>query len=221
MTREPAPVHRFPWRTTAAIVGIVLAASVLAGALLARTRVDAPSAPAASPGTAMTATPTALASVVPLPRDADRQLTVLLNVRDDTRSVMSSTLLGIGGPSGSLSELALPPDLLLPTTPPMRLEQTTDPTGTQTAQRPLEALLGVHVDAILDLDRLAWGGLVDLAKADTGSRPVDTAVAIPLLLDRVLAGLPRDPGDAAEVLTGLGSMARTTVPNEEIGRAHV
>ena len=103
MTQQ-APVHRFPWRTTAVVVGIVVAASVLAGLLLARTRVDAP-----PPAVAPTVTPVATTSVEPLPVNADRQLTLLLNVRDDARAVMSSTLLGVGGPTGSLKAIHVRP----------------------------------------------------------------------------------------------------------------
>jgi hypothetical protein len=206
-----APTHRFPWRTTGVIVIVVVAASVIAGLLLSRTRVAAP-----VPAATASATPAVAATQEPLMLDPDRQATLLVNVRDDDRKVMTSVLIGVGGSTDFTAELTLPPDLLLPTDPPLRLEDTTDPTGAQTAKVPLETLLGVRVDAILDLDRLAWGGMVDLAQADLGSRPTDTSVAIPLLLDRVLAGLPHTGTEIAEVLTGLGSMARTTVPNQDM-----
>jgi len=53
----------------------------------------------------------------------------------------------------------------------------------------------------------------------TGSaRGLDAAenpAAFPLVVDRVLKGLPYDEETVGELLTGLGSMARTTVTNED------
>ena len=53
----------------------------------------------------------------------------------------------------------------------------------------------------------------------TGSRVDVTAAENPgsfaLVLDRVLKGLPYEPETVGELLTGLGSMARTTVTNED------
>jgi hypothetical protein len=97
----------------------------------------------------------------------------------------------------------------------MRLEQVDDPTGARTPEQPIETLLGVQVDVIVDLDRLAWAGLIDA----TGSRVDLSAAEDPgsfgLVLDRVLKGLPYDEETVGELLTGLGSMARTTVTNED------
>lgn len=199
--------HPFPWRITALVAVIVLAGSAVAGLLLSRDQVAtvAPPSPSATPsGTATT--PTLPAS----------QLTLLLIVRDDARSAVSSLLIGAGSGQETVSELLLPRDLLLPTVPPRRLAGIDDPTGAQSAEEPLETLLGVRVDAVLDLDRLAWAGLIDA----TGSR-VDTEAAeepgsFGLVVDRVLKGLPYEPEIVGELLTGLGSMARTTVTNEEV-----
>ena len=150
-----------------------------------------------------------------LPPADQRQVTFLLTVRDDDRSVVSAVLVGVGGDTGFVAQLVLPPDLLLPTTPPLRLADADDPTGAQTAEEPLETLLGVQVDAIIDLDRLAWGGLVDAigprVDAEAAARP-ESFVDV---LDDVLAGLPYEAETAGQLLTGLGSMARTTVTNED------
>jgi hypothetical protein len=203
------PQHRFPWRITAVVVVVVVAASVLAGVLLSRDRVVTSTPPAA------TASASSTAAATPIPLVDQRQVTLLLTVRDEERSAVSTVLIGVGGDTGFVAELMLPRDLLLPTVPPMRLEQVDDPTGARTPEQPLETLLGVQVDVIVDLDRLAWAGLIDA----TGSR-VDLSAAedpgsFALVLDRVLKGLPYDDETVGELLTGLGSMARLTVTNED------
>lgn len=199
--------HPFPWRVTAVAAALVVAASVLAGVLLTRGQVTTTD-PTPSP------TPTATSTVAAI-AEQGRQVTVLLVVRDDDRRAVSTMLIGVGGGSDTVSELLLPRDLLLPTVPPRRLSAIDDPTGAQDAEQPLETLLGVEVDAVIDLDRLAWAGLIDA----TGSR-VDISAAedpgsFPLVVDRVLKGLPYEPETVGELLTGLGSMARTTVTNED------
>jgi hypothetical protein len=199
--------HGFPWRTTALIVAVVVAASVLAGFLLSRDRVEStPPAPAS---------PSATSAPSQLPLEDQRQVTLLLTVRDADRVAVSTVLLGVGGDTGFVAELMLPRDLLLPTVPPVRLEQVTDPTGAQTADQPLETLLGVQVDAMLDLDRLAWTGLIDATGAPVTPDAAERPGSFPLILDRVLERLPPDRGKVGELLTGLGSMARTTVTNED------
>ena len=199
--------HPFPWRVTAVAAALVVAASVVAGVLLTREQVTTTDPlPSATPSA--TSTVTALAT-------QGRQVTVLLIVRDADRRAVSTMLIGVGGDAGTVSELLLPRDLLRPTVPPRRLSSIDDPTGAQDAEQPLETMLGVEVDAVIDLDRLAWAGLIDA----TGSR-VDIAAAenpgsFPLVVDRVLKGLPYEPETVGELLTGLGSMARTTVTNED------
>jgi hypothetical protein len=201
--------HRFPWRITVVIAAVVIVASVVAGVLLSRDRVETAEPPVATSSAEATA-PTA-----PVPLVDQRQVTLLLTVRDAQRAAVSTVLIGVGGNTGFVAELLLPRDLLLPTVPPMRLEQVDDPTGARTPEQPVETLLGVQVDVILDLDRLAWAGLIDA----TGSRVDVTAAESPasfaLVLDRVLKGLPYDEETVGELLTGLGSMARTTVTNED------
>jgi hypothetical protein len=201
------------------VVVIVVLASAITGLLLTRERVGTDQ-PVASPTATPPPTPTPVASARPTPASVlpladQRQVTFLLTVRDDDRAVVSAVLVGVGGDTGFVAQLVLPPDLLLPTTPPMRLAEADDPTGAQTAEEPLETLLGVQVDAIIDLDRLAWGGLVDAmggrVDAETAARPE----AFVDVLDDVLGGLPYDAQRVGQLLTGLGSMARTTVTNED------
>jgi hypothetical protein len=97
----------------------------------------------------------------------------------------------------------------------MRLQQVTDPTGSQSAHQPLETLLGVQIDALVDLDRLGWAGLIDATGSRVDVTAAESAGAFPLVLDRVLVGLPVKESTIGELLTGLGSMARTTVTNED------
>lgn len=202
------PPHRFPWRVTALVVLIVAVASVIAGLLLSRDRVGSAEPPAAQP------TPSAVTSS-PLPLEEQRQVTLLLTVRDDERVAVSSVLLGVGGGTDVVAELMLPRDLLLPTSPPMRLADVDDPTGPRTAEQPLETLLGVQVDATVDLDRLAWAGLIDATGSRVDLEAAEQPGAFGLVLDRVLKGLPYDEQTVGELLTGLGSMARLTVTNED------
>jgi hypothetical protein len=205
---EPHP-HRFPWRVTAVIVAFVALASVVAGVLLSRDRVETTTAPAATASASSTVAPT------PIPLVDQRQVTLLLTVRDQERAAVSTVLIGVGGDTGFVAELMLPRDLLLPTVPPMRLEQVDDPTGARTPELPIETLLGVQVDVIVDLDRLAWAGLIDATGSRVDAAAAENPAAFALVLDRVLKGLPYDDETVGELLTGLGSMARTTVTNED------
>lgn len=211
---DTAPHHTFPWRVTAIVVLVVVVASVAAGLLLMRDRVGSPT-PTPEPSAVPTAAPTVPATPA-LPFDSDRQLTLLLTVRDDDRQAVSTVLLATRGRTDAVSELMLPRDLLLPTAPPLRLKDATDPTGSQTAAEPLQTLLGVRVDAILDLDRLAWSGLIDATGVDDSTVQPNQGMAFGALLDRVLARLPEDPSPVGELLTGLGSMARTNITNEDM-----
>lgn len=201
--------HRFPWRITAVIVAVVVLASVVAGVLLSRDRVESADPPMA------TASPSSTVAPTPIPLVDQRQVTLLLTVRDAQRAAVSTVLIGVGGETGFVAELMLPRDLLLPTVPPMRLEEVDDPTGARTPEQPVETLLGVQVDVILDLDRLAWAGLIDATGSRVDAAAAENPAAFGLVLDRVLKGLPYDEETVGELLTGLGSMARTTVTNED------
>ncbi len=201
--------HRFPWRITAVIVAVVALASVVAGVLLSRDRV------ATTPPPTAAASASSTASATPVPLVDSRQVTLLLTVRDAERAAVSTVLIGVGGDTGFVAELMLPRDLLLPTVPPMRLEEVDDPTGSRTPEQPVETLLGVQVDVIVDLDRLAWAGLIDATGTRVDATASENPAAFALAVDRVLKGLPYDEGTVGELLTGLGSMARTTVTNED------
>lgn len=208
MSDEHAAAHRFPWRITAVVVLVVLAASVVIGVLLGRDRVGAGPVESTTPSVGTTASAFA----------DDQQFTALLTVRGADRHVVSAVLLGVADHATAVSELIVPRALLLPTVPAMRLSQVADLSGPGREMAALQTLLGVQIDAVIDLDRLAWTGLIDATRA-----PVDRALAqqpgsFALVVDRVLAGLPSDAGTASELLTGLGSMARTTVTNEDAGR---
>lgn len=203
--------HRFPWRTTAVVVIVVVLASVVAGVLLSRDRVETADAPVATASASASST----VAPTPIPLVDQRQVTLLLTVRDAARAAVSTVLVGVGGDTGFVAELMLPRDLLLPTVPPMRLEEVDDPTGSRTPEQPIETLLGVQVDVILDLDRLAWAGLIDATGSRVDATAAENPAAFPLVLDRVLKGLPYDEETVGELLTGLGSMARTTVTNED------
>jgi len=100
----------------------------------------------------------------------------------------------------------------------MRLGQVTRVGGlTQTAEA-VQSLLGVQVDVAVQLDRLAWRGLLDSAGGQVdpglGEQPGSFALAV----DPVLALLPADAARTSQVLLGLGSMARTSVTNEDAGQ---
>jgi hypothetical protein len=197
--------HRgFPWRTTAIVAGIVVVASVVSGVLFARDRVET-----VEPKDASIFTPAP--DLVPL--EKQRQVTVLMRVRDDEGVAVSNVLVGVGGGTGSVSLLLLPRDLLLPSVPPVKLVDADDPTGA--AEEPLQTLLGVQIDATMDLDRLGWAGLIDATGSRVARVPAEMPESFPLVVERALVGLDSDEQLIGQVLTGLGSMARLTVPNED------
>jgi len=201
--------HRFPWRVTLVVALVVVLASVIAALLLGQNRVGS--------GRPDAVQPTVLADrdLRTQPLDTSRQVTVLLTLRDDDRVAVSNALIGVDPGTGEVVELMLPRDLLLPTVPPQRLSEMEDPTRPQTAKVPLEMLLGVQIDALVDLDRLAWGGLVDATDSRVDADVAERPGSFGLVLDRVLARLPYEPETVEELLTGLGSMARTSVTNQD------
>ena len=202
------PQHHFPWRVTALVVAIVILATVIAGVILTRNSVEEVSSPPS-------ASASASQGPSPLPLDERRQLTLLLQVHDKGSGIASSVLIAAAGNTGFVSELLLPRDLLLPTSPPVRIKDTNGPRGPVSAQDPLQVLLGVQVDAAIDLDRLAWAGLIDAGGALADPDKGESASAFPLVLDRVLKGLPQDESAIGQLLTSLGSMAPTSVTNED------
>lgn len=196
----------FPWRLMALVAAMVVIASVVAGLLISRDRV-ATLAP--SDASIFTPAPNLL------PVEKQRQVTILLGVRDGQGRAMSNVLVGVGGDTGFVSELMLPRSLLLPTVPPVQLKDVTGLLGTVRAEEPLEVLLGVQVDATVELDRLAWAGLIDATGARVDLARAEDPGSFALVVDEVLRQLPGDDETVGQLLTGLGSMARTTVPNED------
>jgi len=198
--------HPFPWRVTALVAAIVIASTAVAGVFLARQGVQG-----APPEDASIFTP----APDLLPVEKQRQVTLLLQVRDKGKEVASNVLIGAGGDTGFVSELLLPRNLLLPTQPPVQLKDVDGPRGPVSAQGPLQVLLNVQIDATIELDRLAWAGLIDSTKALDNPRAGQTASSFPLVVSRVLAKLPADEETIGQLLTSLGSMAPTTVTNED------
>ena len=203
--------HPFPWRLMAIVATVVVLATALAGVVLERNSVDGGVPSAVAPTASASASP----GPRPLPADAGRQLTLLMQVRDEQGRAVSSVLLGVGGGTDAVSQLLLPRTLVLPTVPPMLLQDVDSPIGLVPAQEPIETLLGVNVDAVVDLERLAWIGLLDSLE---GAVDPDRALqpgSFPLVLRRLVQELPNRPEDMVQLLTSLGSMAQLSVTNED------
>jgi hypothetical protein len=199
-------VYPFPWRLMGLVALIVVAATIVGGIVLARNSVEDDPVVSTS----------ASASAVPgEPVEEHRQVTILLQVRDKDRKSVSNVLFGVGGETGFVSQLILPRNLLLPTSPPTQLQDVDGPTGPISAQGQIQTLLGVRVDAALEMDRLAWAGLLDSIGSVPGTQHAANPGSFPLVLNQVLAQLPKDEGAVGTLLTSLGSMARTTVTNED------
>lgn len=202
-------VYPFPWRLMAVVALIVVAATSVAGIVLSRNGVEEQAPTVAS---VFTPAPSLL------PVQERRQLTVLVQVHDKDGVAVSNALLGVGGDTDFVAELLLPRDLLLPTVPPVQLKDTEGPGGSARAQEPVQALLGVQVDATLALDRLAWIGLLDSLGDAVDLETAASPTSFPLVLDRVLAALPVSEKDVGQLLTSLGSLAQLTVTNEDASR---
>jgi hypothetical protein len=198
--------NHFPWRVTALVAVIVIATTAIAGFILARNGVDQ-----LAPTEASIFTP----APDRLPIEKKRQVTMLIQVRDKGTDIASNVLIGAGGDTGFVAELMLPRNLLLPTVPPVQLKDTNGPRGPVNAQGPLQVLLNVRIDASIELDRLAWAGLIDSTEALADPAIGEAASAFPLVLDKVLAKLPADEEALGQLLTSLGSLAPTTVTNED------
>jgi hypothetical protein len=204
---DPQDEHAypFPWRVMAVVAAVVVAATALIGVVISRTSVEE-----------VTLLPTAAPTAQPT--EASRQLTVLLQVRDEQGEAASTVLLGFGGGTETLVQLLLPRDLLLPTMPPTAVRDVDTPVGQVTAQDAVQVLLGVNVDAVIDMDRLAWTGLIDGLGGSVDNPYALDPGSFSLTVSRVLARLPRDERYLNQLLTSLGSMARISVPNEEAAR---
>jgi hypothetical protein len=98
---------------------------------------------------------------------------------------------------------------------PDSLPSCNGPRGPVSAQGPLQVLLGVQIDAAIELDRLAWAGLIDSGAALPDPERGEDASSFALVLDKVLSSLPPDEETIGQLLTSLGSMAPTSVTNED------
>lgn len=197
----------YPWRLMAAVAAIVFVITIGAGLIIGR--------PAGLP-----AVPSVVASsaapVTALPDGQQQQATILLQVRGGDRRVAASVLLGFGGTTPRVSALIIPTTLVLPTYPAKQLADVDGPSGPIGAREPLSALLGVRIDETIELDRLAWAGLIDaIGPSDLRDMSAEDVVG---RLSPVLSRLPASRQAVGQLLTSLGSMARTTLPNETTGR---
>lgn len=119
---------------------------------------------------------------VPSPSDsANRQPTLLFQIRDENSIAVNDTILAVGGPQDNGISLMVPQSLILdvPTGGPLPLGQVArlpDPSASADA---LRDLLGVRVDATFSLDRLAFAGLVDAVGGVTANVDTDVVTVKP------------------------------------------
>jgi hypothetical protein len=73
----------------------------------------------------------------------------------------------------------------------------------------------VQIDAAIELDRLAWAGLIDSTGALADPEQGERAAVFALVLDKVLKGLPAEEEALGQLLTSLGSLAPISVNNED------
>ena len=197
----------YPWRLMGAVAAIVFLITIGAGLIIGRPS-SLPSVPS------VVASPQSSES--PLPGPDQRQATILLQVRGADRRVAASVLLGFGGTTQRVSALIIPTTLVLPTFPAKQLADVDGPSGPVGAREPLSALLAVRIDETIELDRLAWAGLIDaMGPSDLRGMSANDVVGN---LRPVLSRLPASRQAVGQLLTSLGSMARTTLPNETTGR---
>lgn len=182
--------------------------------------------------------------------------TLLLQVVDDDGLAVANVLLGRRLDDRPAVALILPPTVVLPGAEPQPIQFTAASNDTLRARSGVQALLGVRVDASVELGRLALAALVDgsggipldvsepvfvrddLGRVTTtvrpGARVLDgvTAATYALavqpgetadarskrfrhVLDRIVSALPDDSDAMAQLVLSLGSLAQSTVTNEE------
>lgn len=100
------------------------------------------------------------------PDVAPAEATMLLQFRDGSGSAVGNLVLAGGD---QLSVLALPPTLLVPTPEPVPLSSTPGERDTLAARNGVSSLLGVRLDVVVSIDRLALTALVD----SVGGAPLD------------------------------------------------
>lgn len=182
--------------------------------------------------------------------------TLLLQVVDDDGVAVANVLLGRRLEGRPPVALILPPTVVLPGREPQPIQFTAASNDTLRARSGVQALLGVRVDASVELGRLALAALVDgsggiplevsepvfvrddlgrvTATVPPGARVLDgvTAATYALavqpgesadaratrfehVLERIVTALPDDPDAMAQLVLSLGSLAQSTVTNEE------
>ena len=197
----------YPWRLMGAVAAIVFVITIGAGLIIGR--------PSSLP-TVPSVVASSNVSDSALPGPDQRQATILLQVRGSDRRVAASVLLGFGGTTQRVAALIIPTTVVLPTFPAKQLADVDGPSGPVGAREPLSALLGVRIDETIELDRLAWAGVIDaIGPADLRGMSANDVVGH---LGPVLSRLPASRQAVGQLLTSLGSMARTTLPNETTGR---
>ena len=188
-----APEHRFPWLRSGLLALGVAVAFALGGLLLGSS-----------------VTPTAQLTS---PSDADpgavdqEPRTLLFIVTDDDGGAVGAALTGVDDSRQGLDVLYIPVSLVLPTVPASTVARPRGPIDITTVPRTLEALLGTSIDSTMVLSPLGWSGLAEATQIQQG--------AIATALPSMLAGLPEERGEITGLLTSLGSMARTSTPNEQ------
>lgn len=182
--------------------------------------------------------------------------TLLLQVVDDDGLAVANVLLGRRLEGRPPVALILPPTVVLPGREPQPIQFTAASSDTLRARSGVQALLGVRVDASVELGRLALAALVDgsggiplevsesvfvrddlgrvTSTVRPGARVLDgvTAATYALavqpgetaearskrfahVLERIVTALPDDPDAMAQLVLSLGSLAQSTVTNEE------
>ena len=182
--------------------------------------------------------------------------TLLLQVVDDDGVAVANVLLGRRLEGRPPVALILPPTVVLPGREPQPIQFTAASNDTLRARSGVQALLGVRVDASVELGRLALAALVDgsggiplevsepvfvrddlgrvTSTVRPGARVLDgvTAATYALavqpgetaearskrfahVLERIVTALPDDPDAMAQLVLSLGSLAQSTVTNEE------
>lgn len=195
-----APENRFPWRRSALLAAGVLLAFMVAGLVVGEAVIPVSTVE----GTAgEMGTPSE-----PMAHGTGSPAVLLVLAGDGTGGARAAALVGIDPTAPGLDLVYVPTSLLLPTFPATTVGDARGPLELATVPRSLEALLGIRIDATVYLDPLGWAGLVEA----TNSASAD----IPAALPGMLAGLPRGREELAGLLTSLGSMARTDLPNADL-----
>lgn len=192
-----APEHRFPWQRIGVLVLVVAVGFALAGILL--TDSVTPNARVSTPPTAATGSD-----------DAAQASTLLIALRGSGRRIDGALLMGVDRGRGVVGELVIPGSLVIPADPPARMADLAGPLDIAPLSAGIEAVLGVRLDAVLVVDRLAWEGLLDGTESTRGAGLVEWG--------DVIGRLPPSPADIAQVVSSMGSMAQSSVPNADLVR---